>query len=219
MGSMRVWKKRAWESKNLEKNRKNQKKQFCMDLPKILLTELFFFFLVFFEFLDNWAWESKKPREKQKNKKTKKQFCMDLPKILLTGLFFLFFVFFFWFSSSFWAIGLGRVKNLEKNKKTNKTILHGLTQDSSHRIVFFGFLRVFGQLGLVEQKTLRKTKKTKKNNFAWTYARFFPQDCFFFRFFFFGVFPEFVDIWKAGNGKKGEKQNVQKPNAPSVAFC
>ena len=173
-----------------------------------------FFFLVFFEFLDNWAWESKKPREKQKNKKTKKQFCMDLPKILLTGLFFLFFVF-FWFSSSFWAIGLGRVKNLEKNKKTNKTILHGLTQDSSHRIVFFGFLRVFGQLGLVEQKTLRKTKKTKKNNFAWTYARFFPQDCFFFRFFFLGFSLSLWTFGKLGMEKKGKNKTCKNPTLPA----
>ncbi len=169
MGSMRVWKKRVWESKNLEKNRKNQKKQkkqFCMDLPKILLTELFFlfflFFLVFFEFLDKWAWESKKPREKP--------------------------------------------------KKTKKPILHGLTQDSSHRIcffgffgffVFFGFLRVFGQVGLGEQKSLRKTKKTKKKQFCMDLPKILLTGLF----------------WKAGNGKKGKKQNMQKPNAPSVCFC
>ena len=82
-----------------------------MDLPKILLTGLFFlFFLVFLEFLDSWAWDSKKPRKKP-------------------------------------------------NKP--KTILNGLTQDSSHRIVFFvffGFPRVFGQLGLGTAKTSRKTK-------------------------------------------------------------
>ena len=60
-----------------------------MDLPKILLTGLFFlFFLVFFEFLDNWAWEGKKTSRKKKTKKK----------------------------------------------------LHGLTQDSSHRIDFFVFL-------------------------------------------------------------------------------
>ena len=37
-------------------------------------------------------------------------------------------------------------------------------------------------------------------------------------FLFFFVFPEFLGIWKAENGKKGKKQNVQKPNAPSVGF-
>ena len=37
-------------------------------------------------------------------------------------------------------------------------------------------------------------------------------------FLFFLVFPEFLDIWKAENGKTGKKQHVQKPNAPSVGF-
>ena len=66
---------------------------------------------------------------------------MDLPKILLTGLVF----WFFWFSSSFWTVGAWDSKNLEKNqKKTKKTILNGLTQDSSHRIGFFVFFVFFG---------------------------------------------------------------------------
>ena len=162
MGSMRVWKKRVWESKNLEKNRKNQKKQkkqFCMDLPKILLTELFFLvFLVFFEFLDKWAWESKKPREKP--------------------------------------------------KKTKKTILHGLTQDSSHRIVFFVFFvffwfsSSFWTSGLGRAKIPEKNKKNKKKQFCMDWPKILLTGLF----------------WKAGNGKKGKKQNMQKPNAPSVCF-
>ena len=109
------------EQKTSRKTKKTKKNNFAWTYPRFFSQDCFFWvFLVFFEFLDNWAWESKKPREKPK-----------------------------------------------------KPILHGLTQDSSHRIVFFfGFL----------------------------------------------VFPEFLDIWKAGNGKKGKKQSVQEPNAPSVAF-
>ena len=54
----------TWDSKNLEKNQTNQKKQkkqSWIDLPKILLTVFGFFliFLVFLEFLNNWAWDSK----------------------------------------------------------------------------------------------------------------------------------------------------------------
>ena len=127
-----------------------------MDLPKILLTGLvFLFFLVFFEFLDNWVWESKKTSRKTKKTK-KKQFYMDLPKILLTGLVFFVFFVFLKFLDVFGQLGLGQQKPREKPnkpKKTKKPILNGLTQDSSHRIVFFvffGFLRVFGQLGLGE---------------------------------------------------------------------
>ena len=86
-----------------------------MDLPKILLTGLFFlFFLVFLEFLDSWAWDSKKPRKKP-------------------------------------------------NKP--KTILNGLTQDSSHRIVFFcffGFPRVFGTVGAWDSKNLEKNQINQK---------------------------------------------------------
>ena len=45
-----------------------------MDLPKILLTGLFFlFFFVFFEFLDHGAWETKKPREKRWKPKKQKE--------------------------------------------------------------------------------------------------------------------------------------------------
>ena len=89
----------------------------------------------------------------------------------------------------FGQLGLGQQKPREKPKKTKKTILNGLAQDSSHRIVFFvffGFPRVFGQLGLGQQKPREKPnkpKKTKKNNPEWTYPRFFSQDCCFFLFF------------------------------------
>ena len=98
-----------------------------MDLPKILLTGLFFlFFLVFLEFLDSWVWDNKNLDEKNQ----KNQSWMDLPKILLTGLFFLVFLEFL----DSWAWDN---KKPEKNKpKLKKTILNGLAQGSSHRIDF-----------------------------------------------------------------------------------
>ena len=107
--------------------------------------------------------------------------------------------------------GLGEQKP-KKTKKTKKTILHGLTQDSSHRIGFFGFfgffgfLRVFGQVGLGEEKTSRKTKKNKKNNFAWTYPRFFSQNCFFCFFWLSSSF------WTSGLGRaKNLEKHKKKP--------
>ena len=92
---------------------------------------------------------------------------MDLPKILLTGLVFVFFCF-FGFPRVFGQLGLGQQKPQGKPNKPKKTILNGLTQDSSHRIVFFvffgffGFPRVFGQLGLGQQKPHEKPNKPKK---------------------------------------------------------
>ena len=164
MGSMRVWKKRVWESKNLEKNRKNQKK-------------------------------------------TKKTILHGLTQDSSHRIGFFGF---FGFLRVFGPVGLGEQKTSRKTKKKTKknkkkTILHGLTQDSSHRIVFFGFfcffgfLRVFGQVGLGEQKSLRKTKKTKKNNFAWTYPRFFSQDCF----------------GKLGMEKKAKNKICKNPTLPA----
>ena len=113
---------------------KNQKNQFCMDLPKILLTELFFlFFFVFFGFLRVFGQVGLgEQKTSRKTKKTKKNnFAWTYPRFFSQNWFFCFFCF-FWFSSSFWTSGLGRAKIPEKNKKT---ILHGLTQDSSHRFV------------------------------------------------------------------------------------
>ena len=90
---------------------------------------------------------------------------MDLPKILLTGLVFLFL---FGFSSSFWTVGPWDTKTPRekpnKPKKTKKTILNGLTQDSSHRIVFFvsfWFSLTFWTYGKVEMKKGKKHEKTK----------------------------------------------------------
>ena len=117
-----------------------------MDLPKILLTGLVFFgFFGFPRVFGQLGLGQQKPREKpNKTKKQKKNNPeWTYPRFFSQDWFFWFF--WFLFSSSFWTIGLGRVKKTrEKQKKKQKkqkkkTILHGLTQDSSHRIVFFVF--------------------------------------------------------------------------------
>ena len=153
----------AWDSKNLEKNQINQKKQknqSWMDLPKILLTGLVFLvFLVFPEFLDSWAWDSKNLEKNQINqKKQKKQSWMDLPKILLTGLVFLVFLEFL----DSWAWDTKKLR--EKRGKPKKTIWNRLTPDSSHKIVFFvSFLcsLTFWTYGKVEMKKGKKHEKRK----------------------------------------------------------
>ena len=121
-----------------------------MDLPKILLTGLFFGFPRVFGQL---GLGQQKPREKLNKPK----------KTILNGLtqdsshricFFFFFVFLEFLDS--WAWDSKNEKNQINQKNQKKTILNGLTQDSSHRIVFFvffGFPRVFGQLGLGQQKS------------------------------------------------------------------
>ena len=127
----------AWDSKNLEKNQINQKKQkrqSWMDLPKILLTGLFFlffFFLVFLQFLDSWAWDSKNLEKNQINqKKQKKQSGIDLLQILLTGLFFLFL---FGFP---WLFGHMERWTWKKGKKHEKT-KDAKTQRSQRPFLFF----------------------------------------------------------------------------------
>ena len=90
---------------------------------------------------------------------------MDLPKILLTGLVFLFFLFFLVFFEFLdnWAWESKKTSRKTKKKK-KKAILHGLTQDSSHRIVFFCFFWfslsfwTFGKLRM-EKKGKNKTCK------------------------------------------------------------
>ena len=157
----------------------------CCILPssQLLLTTDFLFvrkpycslFLVFLEFLDSWAWDSKnleKNQINQKNKKTNPEWTY--PRFFSQDCFFLFFFVFFGFPRVFGQLGLGQQKPREKPnkpKKTKKPILNGLTQDSSHRIVFFcfffGFPRVFGQLGLGTPKNLEKNEenqKKQKNN-------------------------------------------------------
>ena len=112
----------------------------------------------------------------------------------------------------FGQLGLGQQKPQEKPnkpKKQKKTILNGLTQDSSHRLGFFGFLgfpRVFGQLGLGQQKPQEKPNKPKKNNPEWTYPRFFSQAWFFW---FFLVFLEFLDSW-AWDSKNLKKNQINQ---------
>ena len=80
--------------------------------------------------------------------------------------------------------------------------------------VSFGFPRVFGQLGLGQRKPQEgpnKPKKTKKQS-CMDLPKILLTGLFFF------VFLEFLDIGKLGMEKRGKKQNMQKPNAPSVCF-
>ena len=111
---------------------------------------------------------------------------------------------------------MGQQKPQEKPKKT---ILNGLTRDSSHRIgflVFFGFPRVFGQLGLGQQKPREKPKNTKKK----TILNGLTQDSSYrIVFVGFDIDLGILAMEKNKEEKHMKKQNVQKPNAPSVGFC
>ena len=198
-----------------------------MDLPKILLTGLVCFFLVFLEFLDSWAWDSKNLEKNQINQK--KQSWMDLPKIILTGLFFLFFLFFLVFLEFLdsWAWDSKNLEKNDENQKTKKTILNGLTQDSSHRIVFlfFLFFLVFLEFldswGLGHQKTSRKTMKTKKQKkqSGIDLLQILLTGLFFLFLFGFPWLFGHMERWKWKKEKNMKKQKMQKPNAPSVPFC
>ena len=123
------------------------------------------------------------------------------------------------FPRVFGQLGLGQQKPREKPnkpKKTKKTILNGLTQDSSHRIgffVFFGFPRILDSWAW-DSKNLEKNqinqKNQKKTNPEWTYPRFFSQDCFFFVFFGFFGFPRVFGQLGLGQQKPREKPNKPK---------
>ena len=175
-----------------------------MDLPKILLTGLvFLLFLVFLEFLGT-----------KKNEKTNPEWTY--PRFFSQDWFVFFFVF-FGFPRVFGQLGLGQQKPREKPKKTKKTILNGLTQDSSHRIGFFGFSgffgfpRVFGQLGLGQQKPREKPnkpKKTKKQSWM-DLPKILLTGLFFLFFLFFLVFLEFLDSW-AWDSKNLEKNQINQ---------
>ena len=121
------------------KPKKKQKNQSWMDLPKILLTGLvFLFFLVFLEFLDSWAWDSKNLEKSQINQKNQKKTNPEwtYPRFFSQDCFFCF----FWFSSSFWTVGLGAAKTSRKAKKNNPewTYPRFFSQDC-----FFCFFLVF----------------------------------------------------------------------------
>ena len=92
-----------------------------MDLPKILLTGLFLFF-IFFGFPRVFG-QLGLGEQKTSRKTQKKQSCMDLPKILLTGLVFLFFWFFLVFLE---FLDIWKAGNRKKGKKTK----HAKTQRS-----------------------------------------------------------------------------------------
>ena len=203
-----------------------------MDLPKILLTGLVCFFLVFLEFLDSWAWDSKNLEKNQINQKNqKKQSWMDLPKILLTGLFFFVFFVFFGIPRVFGQLGLGQQKPREKrwkpkNKKNNPewTYPRFFSQDCFFVFfVFFGFPRVFGQLGLGTPKNLEKNdenQKTKKT--IWN--RLTPDSSH--RIVFFVSFWFSLTFWAYGKvemkkGKKHEKTKdakTQRSQRPFLFF-
>ena len=137
-----------------------------MDLPKILLTGLFFlFFFGFPRVFGQLGLGQQKPREKpNKPKKTKKTILNGFTQDSSHRIGFFVFLFFFGFPRVFGQLGLGQQKPREKPnnpKKPKKTILNGLTQDSSHRIVFFVFFwfsSSFWTVGLGTAKTVRKTK-------------------------------------------------------------
>ena len=160
----------VWGSKNLEKNQINQtktkKNQSRMDLPKILLTGLFFLFFWFsLSFWTVGAWDSKNFEKNQINKKKQKNNPeWTYPRFFSQDWFF---CFFFGFSSSFWTVGFGTAKTSRKTrkpKKQKKTIWNRLTPDSSHRIVFFvsfWFSLTFWIYGKVEMKKGKKHEKTK----------------------------------------------------------
>ena len=102
-----------------------------------------------------------------------------------------------------------------KPKKPKKTILNGLTQDSSHRIGFFGFSSSFWTIGLGRVKKPReKPKKIQKKKK--TILHGLTQDSSH-RIVFFG-FPEFLDIWKAENGKKRKKTKRAKTQRSQRGF-
>ena len=99
---------------------------------------VFFVFFGFPRVFGQLGLGQQKPREKpNKPKKPKKNNPeWTYPRFFSQDWFFVFFVFFEFLDS--W--GLGHQKPREKPnkpKKTKKTILNGLTQDSSHRIGFF----------------------------------------------------------------------------------
>ena len=103
-----------------------------------------------------------------------------------------------------------------KPKKPKKTILNGLTQDSSHRIGFFGFSSSFWTIGLGRVKKPREKPKKiqkKKKQFYMDLPKILLTGLFFL------VSLNFWTFGKLRMEKKGKKQNVQKPNAPSVGFC
>ena len=184
------------DSKNPEHKQKTKK----IDLPKILLTGLFFVFLVFlvFRVLGQFGSGQQKPREKKSG--------LDLPKIFSQEWLFVFL--FFGFPRVFEQLGLGQQKPREKpkNKRQKNTNLNGLTQGSSHKFFLFCFPRVFGQLSLGRQKHREKQKtKDPKKREKKTNLNGLTLDS---SHRFFLVFPGFLDscpkspIFLMNGGKK-----------------
>ena len=218
-GQLGLGQQKPREKPNKPKKPKNQS---WMDLPKILLTGLFFLgFLVFLEFLDSWAWDSKNLEKNQINQKNQKKSWMDLPKILLTGLFFLVF---FGFPRVFGQLGLGQQKPREKpntpkkTKKTNPewTYPRFFSQDCFFVFLFFlVFLEFLDSWGLGHQKTSRKTMKTKKTKkqSGIDLLQILLTGLFFC---FFLVFLDFLDIWKGGNEKRVKTWKNKRCKNPTL---
>ena len=104
----------AWDSKNLEKNQINQKKQ---KKQSWMWQDCFFcFFLVFLEFLDSWGLgHPKTSRKTRKTKRTKKTIWNRLtPDSSHRIVFFVS----FWFSLTFWTYGKVEMKKGKKHEKT-----------------------------------------------------------------------------------------------------
>ena len=159
-----------------------------------------------------------KPREKPKTQKNNLEWTY--PRFFSQDCFLVFLDFL-----DNWGWGHQKTSRRTKQKKQSEIDLPQILLTGLFLLFFLVFLNFLGQLGLGTPKTSRKTEKTwghpkssrkTKNhkNLEWTYSRFFSED-----YVFFGVVLEFLNIWKCGNGKKGKKQKIQKPNAPSGTFC
>ena len=174
-----------------------------MDLPKILLTGLAF--LVFLEFLDSWAWDSKNLEENQinqKNKKTNPEWTY--PRLFSQDCFF------FGFPRVFGQLGLGQQKPREKPNKPKKPILNGLPQDSSHRIGFFLFSSSFWTIGLGRVKKPREKQKKQKKTIKTILNGLTQDSSHRIVFFVFFGFPRVFGQLGLGQQKPREKPNKPK---------
>ena len=118
----------------------------------------------------------------------------------------------------FGQLGLGQHKPGEKPNKPKKTILNGLTQDSSHRIGFLVFLEFLGSWAwdskILEKNQIIKPKNNKKilNGLA-------QDSSHRIDFFYLDINLGILAMKKNIVEKQAKKQHMQKPNAPSVPFC
>ena len=163
-----------------------------------------------------------KPREKpNKPKKTKKTILNGLTQDSSHRIGFFAF---FGFPRVFGQLGLGQQKPREKPNKPKKnnpewTYPRFFSQDWFFWffLVFFVFFEFLDNWAWESKKTSRNTKKNKKNkkqknNFTWTYPRFFSQDWFFW-FFWFSL--SFWTFGKLRMEKKGKNKTCKNPTLPA----